>query len=364
MKGRHFVITREKGKKGEFVKRIMLVENCEAALNEILFDKMTQIINEAKIEKGLDQIESAKIDHNINDGPNSMLGKIWTANWVAIEGLDMNLTLKNKQYVVKELLKALLIYSDEEIKKDIGFDDRIKKGIESTSLSKEIGEHLNIVIIELKQPVFVTWEKGFIKFPNKKLQKLESKVNYIEKYPTPIRELSYRKNSQGKPTEIDPIVITFLRDNEVEELKLGSKIVVVGGFTKTNGSIAMAERTNMAMLMACKGIEINGIIDNKGYIRGIPNIVCLFATIFRMIENKLRPEIVMLIIARDFGTIKLIRGHILEIKDTMTEDYYIVKQYGVKYYYVLTVQQAIMINETPNTYEDKEPSNIQHSGRR
>jgi len=352
MKGRHFVITRERRKNGKYIKRVMSVENCEAAINEIMFDKMAQILNEAKIEKGLDQIESAKIDHSINDGPNSMLGKIWTANWVAFEGLDLNLTLKNKKLVIKELLKALLVYSEEEINKDLEFDERIEEGIESKRVSNEIGEHLNIIIIELKQPVFVTWEKGFIKFPNQKLQVLESKVNYIEKYPTSIRDLSYRNNSHGRPTEIDPMVITFLRDNEVEELKLGSKIVVVGGFTKTNGSIAMAERTNMAMLMACKGIEINGILDNRGYISGIPSIVCIFATIVRMIEKRLRPEIVMLIIARDFGNMKLIRDHILEIKETMTEDYFIVKQYGVKYYYVLTVEQAITFNETPNTYED------------
>jgi len=253
------MITREKNKKREYKKKIMSVENCEGLLNEILFDKMAQIINEAKIESGLDQIVGDRIDHTIKEGPNSLLGKIWKAKWVAFEGLDLNLTLDNKKIVVKELLKALKVYSSDEIEEDGEFGERIMKGIESKYLSKEVGEHLNMIIIELKKPIFVTWEKGFIKFDNNMLQKLECKVNYIEKYPTNIRHLSYRNNSQGNPTEIDPMVITFLRDDEVEELKLGSKIVVVGGFTKNNGSIAIAERTNMAMLMACKGIESNGI---------------------------------------------------------------------------------------------------------
>jgi hypothetical protein len=68
-----------------------------------------------------------------------------------------------------------------------------------------------------------------------------------------VRNLSTKKNSRGEYTEINPIVITLLRDDEITEFKRGRRMMVVGGFTRDNGSFAMAERSNVAMIMAGTG---------------------------------------------------------------------------------------------------------------
>lgn len=129
VKGKNVVIAREY-KESKYQYRIIAIEKCEEKINEIWFKKMTQITSEAQIEKGLEQINIASIDLTIREeGPNSLIDRMWKANWVAFEGLDMSLSIENKILVIKEILKALMIYDEKELTDDIGFNDRITEGV-------------------------------------------------------------------------------------------------------------------------------------------------------------------------------------------------------------------------------------------
>jgi hypothetical protein len=150
--------------------------------------------------------------------------------------------------------------------------------------------------------------------------------------------------------DIFPIVVTFYREDEVRELKAGCAAMVVGGFTKNNGSMAMAERTNLAMIMAATNKEIETIINKDGHIVDIGNAVLTFATIMREIGGKIRPEIVLVIITSDDNTMKDIRDYQLELKEKSNEEWEVVYQFGVAYYYVQSIARALQITDLPDTY--------------
>ena len=138
----------------------------------------------------------------------------------------------------------------------------------------------------------------------------------------------------------------------MEELELGQKIMVVGGFTKNNGSIAMAERSNISMILTCTGKDISDVLDN-GKLTNIEGYCLIFTSIGRKVKNKTVYELVMLIIGRNHEEMKIVRDYILESKapKEKSEDRWdVVGNYGVKYYYMSSYEKAITQNETPDTF--------------
>jgi hypothetical protein len=243
-----------------------------------------------------------------------------------------------------------MITIDKEENDSSVMDDRIIEGVQTQEINQEINSNLNIILIKLEIELNVSWDRGFFTLPNQDLIWTERKVSYIERLPKCVEELSTKENGHGEIKDIFPIVVTLYREDEVRELRNGIEAMVVGGFTKNNGSISMAERTNLAMIMAATGKEVETIINREGNIIAIGNVVLTFATIMREIGGKTRPEIVLVIITSDESTMKEIRDYQLELKVKSNEGWELVYLFGAAYYYVQSLTIALQNNETPDTY--------------
>jgi hypothetical protein len=226
----NFVIIRNIGKDGVARKGVMEVQNCGDKLNEMFSNKVWQINCEAQIETGLGSMDIAKIDvANRTIGPNMLLGVMWKAGWISVQGLDEQLDLDNKAIIIIELLISLQIYTEEETVKD-GLFDRIRTDLEVIGrVHKNMGPYFNMAVIQLTKIINVAWEKRFHQLPNKFYLKTERKVNYIERLPKSIRQLSNKVNNRNELNDIDPIIITLLRDDELSMIADGENVMVVGG---------------------------------------------------------------------------------------------------------------------------------------
>ena len=357
MRGRNYVIVRMIGIKGNVIKGVLEVENCAERTNHMIFTKLAQITNEAQIEVGFVRMEIERIDVTNNAlNPIMLIGLMWKARWVAVQGLHIDMNTENKTEIVKEIMKSLDFLNEKEMV-DGDFDTKIRYGIESkTNVNDAIRTAVNIHIIELPKEINVSWDKGYSDAPNNKIIKIiksERKVSYVEKLLVKVRDLSTKKNFRGEYTEINPIVITLLRDDEVYEFSRGQNMMVVGGFTKNDGSMAMAERTNMIMIMTSIGLDMKKIMMN-GNLISIEGYVLTFVSMERKIGDKLRYELVLIIIADTFDKMKIVRDHILEIKEpkeSRVDKWDIVDNYGVKYFYVSTYEKALLLHDTPDTYK-------------
>ena len=92
-----------------------------------------------------------------------------------------------------------------------------------------MGPYFNMAVIQLTKIINLAWEKGFHQLPNKFYLKTERKVNYIERLPKGIRQLSNKVNNRNELNDIDPIIITLLRDDELSMIADGENVMVVGG---------------------------------------------------------------------------------------------------------------------------------------
>ena len=150
--------------------------------------------------------------------------------------------------------------------------------------------------------------------------------------------------------DIDPIIMTLLREDELDAIKDGENVMVVGGFTRNTGSMAMAKRTNMCMVMVATGKEFSEVLDNKGHLGSIRDYGFTFVSLKRMIAGKDRYEVVMLLLARNHEKMKIIRDYILEIKDSNASTWSYISQHGVKYHYTPTIEEASLLTGIPDTY--------------
>jgi len=351
-RGTNFVIVRNIGKDGVVRKGILEVVNCGDTVNEIFSAKVWQINCEAQIETGLGQMDIAKIDvANRTIGPNMLVGLMWKGSWISVQGLDEQLDLDDKAIIIKESLISLQLYTEEEAVKD-GLLDKIKIDLEKTGrVHRYMQPYFTMTIIALTKSIDVSWDKGFHQLPNKMYVTTARKVNYIERLPKGIRHLSNKVNNRNEINDIDPIIITILRDDELSVIAEGENIMVVGGFTRNIGSMAMAERTNMSMVMAATGTELGRMLDDKGHLKSIREYGFTFVSLKRRIEGKDRYEVVMLLLARDHDRMKIIRDHILEIKDENKSTWSFVSQHGVKYHYTPTIEEASQLTGIPDTYK-------------
>jgi hypothetical protein len=131
MRGRNYVIVRMIGIKGNNIKGILEVENCAERINHMIFAKLAQITNEAQIEVGFVRMEIERIDVTNNAlNPIMLVGLMWKARWVAVQGLHIDMSIENKTLVVRELIKTLDILSDKYMNEG-NFDAKIKKYVAS-----------------------------------------------------------------------------------------------------------------------------------------------------------------------------------------------------------------------------------------
>jgi len=331
MRGVQVVIVRGRVN-GMLLKGLLEIEDCGDKINQIVAAKMVQITNEAKIESRFSKLAFGNIDAVIRDqGPNSLLCFMWKAQWIAFQGIDLTLSVVSKARIIRALIKALKISIDKEGNDSSLMDDRIIEGVQNQEINQEINSNLNIILIKMEIELDVSWDRGYFTLPNQDIIWTERKVSYIERLPKSVEELSTKENSQGEVKDIFQIVVTLYREDEVRELRNGIEAMVVGGFTKNNGSISMAERTNLAMIMAATGKEVETIINREGNIIAIGNVVLTFATIMREIGGKTRPEIVLVIITSDERTMKEIRDYQLELKEKSNEGRELVYLFGAAY---------------------------------
>ena len=221
---------------------------------------------------------------------------------------------------------------------------------ETGRVHADMRPYFNLSVIELTKCINVSWETGYHLLPNKLYVKTERKVNYIERLPKDIRYLSTKLNSRNELKDIDPIIITLLREDELNVIAEGENVMVVGGFTRNIGSMAMAERTNLSMVMVATGSDFSRILDDKGHLKSIRDYGFTFVSLKRKIEGKERYEVVMLLIARNHEKMKIIRDYILEIKDENTSTWSFISQHGVKYHYTPTIEEASQFTGISDTY--------------
>jgi len=115
----------------------------------------------------------------------------------------------------------------------------------------------------------------------------------------------------------------------------------------------MAERTNMIMIMTSIGLDMKKVMMN-GNLISIEGYVLTFVSLERKIGDKLRYELVLIIIADTFDQMKIVRDHVLEIKEpkeSRVDKWDIVDNYGVRYFYVSTYEKALILHDTPDTYK-------------
>jgi hypothetical protein len=341
----HFVILRRKIK-GGYIKGIVEVEHCGDRVKQIITSKMVQIICEAQIEPKLSRMELAKIDTSM-EGPNSLLELMWKAGWIAVQGLNRKLLLEDKITVIEELLKVLQLNKYDG--KELFTRDDISEGIKNTQISQELSMHVNIILVKMNEQVDVSWDKGYVILADG-IVWTQQKVHFIEKLPDNIKHFSTRPNSQGLLSEIDPIIITLVRQDEVDEILSAKEDMVIGGMTKHNGSLSMAERKNLALIMYGCGYELDEVIDGVGNLKSIRNNVFIYISIIRVIGNKLKPEIVLLLLARDHSAMQRIRDNLLELKEVHNDRWFKIKKFGVSYFYVQSIGQALRMRDSPDVY--------------
>jgi len=126
--------------------------------------------------------------------------------------------------------------------------------------------------------------------------------------------------------------------------------MVIGGMTKHTGSLAMAERTNLAVIMYGCGYELDSVIDSEGNLKSIKNFVLTYVSIVRMIGKRLRSEVVLLLLTKDHTTMQEIRDNLLEIKDAHYEGWFKIKKFGVSYFYVQSIEHALSMKAAPDVY--------------
>ena len=85
-----------------------------------------------------------------------------------------------------------------------------------------------MMVIELTKVVNVSWDSGYHLMPNKTYIKTERKINYIERLPISVRDLSTKVNTRNEMKDIDPIIMTLLREDELDAIKDGENVMVVG----------------------------------------------------------------------------------------------------------------------------------------
>jgi hypothetical protein len=345
-RGLHFVILRSRVK-GGYLKGVLELENCGDRVKQIISAKMIRIISEAKIEPKLSRMELERIDTTM-EGPNSLLGVMWKAGWISVQGLNATLHEDEKVAVIQEIMKSLRLNKSAE-GKDIITHEKIREGISSTQLRHELKEHINIILIRLIEEVEISWDKGYVLLPDQ-LVWTQKKIHFIEKLPEQVRQFSTRRNSQNELSEIDPIIITFLRQDEVDEILSAEEAMVIGGMTKHTGSLAMAERTNLAVIMYGCGYELDSVFDSEGNLKSIKNFVLTYVSIVRVIGKRLRPEVVLLLLTKDHTTMQVIRDNLLDIKEAHYEGWFKIKKFGVSYFYVQSIEHALSMKTAPDAY--------------
>jgi hypothetical protein len=162
-RGLHFVILRSKVK-GGYLKGVLELENCGDRVRQIISAKMIRIISEAKIEPNLSKMELERIDTTM-EGPNSLLGVMWKAGWISVQGLNTALHENDKVSVIREIMKSLQLSKSME-GEEIITEERIREGVVTTQLRQELRQHINIILIRLKEEVEISWDKGYVLLPD------------------------------------------------------------------------------------------------------------------------------------------------------------------------------------------------------